>query len=92
MSGSSAAASYRSFEERLISRTVLQELLQSGALIAIDPDFERSIASRRTLLDTRLAAVDAKAKDGFAARRRRRHLQPRDFSTQLLIGVVFIIK
>ena len=54
---------YRSFEEHLISREVLQELLQSGTLpVAVDPDFERFIASRRALLDARLAAVDAKAK------------------------------
>jgi hypothetical protein len=54
---------YRSFEERLISREALHELLQSGALpVAIDPDFERFIAGRRAQLDARLAAVDAKAK------------------------------
>ena len=42
---------YRSFEERLISREVLQELQQSGTLpVAVDADFERFIASRRVLL------------------------------------------
>src|SRR5271154_2894103 len=57
---------YRSFEERLISREVLQELQQSGTLpIAVDADFERFIASRRVLLDARLAAVEAKAKGGL---------------------------
>ena len=57
---------YRSFEERLISRETLQELLQSGTLpVAVDPDFERFIAGRRTLLDARLTAIDAKAKDGL---------------------------
>jgi TnpA family transposase len=58
---------YRSFEEHLISREVLQELLlQSGTLpVAIDPDFERFIAGRRALLDARLAAVDAKATGGL---------------------------
>jgi len=57
---------YRSFEERLISREVLQELLQSGTPpVAVDPDFERFIAGRRALLDARLAAVDAKAKGGL---------------------------
>ena len=57
---------YRSFEERLISRKVLQELLQSGSLpVAVDPDFERFIAGRRALVDARLAAVDAKAKGGL---------------------------
>ena len=50
----------------LISREVLQELLQSGSLpVAVDPDFERFIAARRALLDARLAAVDAKAKGGL---------------------------
>jgi TnpA family transposase len=59
---------YRSFEERLISREVLQELLQSSTPpVAVDPDFERFIAGRRALLDTRLRAVDAKAKDGLLA-------------------------
>src|SRR5277367_799697 len=57
---------YRSFEERLISREVLEELLQSGSLpVAVDPDFEHFIAGRRALLDARLAAVDAKAKGGL---------------------------
>ena len=57
---------YRSFEERLISRETLQELLQSGTLpVAVDADFERFIAGRRALLDARLAAVDAKAKGGL---------------------------
>jgi hypothetical protein len=57
---------YRSFEERLISREVLQELLQSGTPpVAVDPDFERFIAGRRAQLDARLAAVDAKAKGGL---------------------------
>jgi len=57
---------YRSFEERLISREVLQELLQSGTLpVSVDRDFERFIAGRRALLDERLAAIDAKAKGGL---------------------------
>ena len=57
---------YRSFEERLISREILQELLQSGTPpVAVDPDFERFIADRRALLDARLTAIDAKAKDGM---------------------------
>src|SRR5271169_1024026 len=57
---------YRSFEERLISRDLLEELLQSGSLpVAVDPDFEHFIAGRRALLDARLAAVDAKAKGGL---------------------------
>jgi hypothetical protein len=57
---------YHSFEEHLISREVLRELLQSGTLpIAIHPDFECFIASRRALLDARLAAVGAKAKGGL---------------------------
>ena len=32
--------------------------------IAVEPDFEQFIAGRRTLLDARLAAVEASAKDG----------------------------
>ena len=35
--------------------------------VAVDPDFERFIAGRRTRLDARLAAVDAKAKGGLLA-------------------------
>ncbi len=57
---------YRSFEERLISEDTLNELQQAGTLpIAVEPDFEQFIAGRRTLLDARLAAVDARAKDGL---------------------------
>ena len=57
---------YRSFEEHLISREVQEEMLQTGILpVAVDPDFERFIESRHALLDARLAAVDAKAKDGL---------------------------
>ena len=60
---------YRSFEEHLISREALQELLQRDTLpVAVDPDFERFIAGRRALLDARLAAVDTKAKGRLAAR------------------------
>jgi len=33
--------------------------------IAVDPDSERFIAGRRTLLDERLAMIDAKAKGGL---------------------------
>ena len=57
---------YRSFEEHLISREALQELLENGTLpVAVDRDFERFIAGRSALLDARLAAVDAKAKGGL---------------------------
>ena len=57
---------YRSFEERLISAETLQELQQAGTLpIAVEADFERFIAGRRALLDERLTAVDARAKDGL---------------------------
>ena len=57
---------YRSFEEHLISREVQEEMLQTGILpVAVDPDFERFIESRHALLGARLAAVDAKAKDGL---------------------------
>ena len=57
---------YRSFEEHLISRKAHQEMLQNGILpVAVDPDFERFIASRRALLDARLAAINAKATGGL---------------------------
>src|SRR3954468_12884819 len=57
---------YRSFEERLISRETQRGMLESGSLpIAVDADFARFIAGRRTLLDARLAAIDAKAKGGL---------------------------
>jgi TnpA family transposase len=57
---------YRSFEERLISHETLQALVQSETLpVAVDADFDRFIAGRRTVLDQRLAAVDAQAKGGM---------------------------
>ena len=57
---------YRYFEERLISEDTLTQLQQAGTLpIAVEPDFEQFIAGRRTLLDARLAAVEARAKDGL---------------------------
>ena len=56
---------YRSFEERLISGETLQELQQAGTLpVAVEADFERFIAGRRAVLDERLAAIDARARDG----------------------------
>ena len=56
---------YRSFEERLISEETLNDLQLAGTLpIAVELDFEQFIMGRRTLLDARLAAVDARAKDG----------------------------
>jgi hypothetical protein len=56
---------YRSFEERLISAQTLYELQQAGTLpIAVEPDFERFIIGRQTLLDERLNAVDAQAAAG----------------------------
>lgn len=57
---------YRSFEERLISKQTLQDLLQAGALpVAVEADFERFIESRRIQLDERLTAIEARAKDGL---------------------------
>jgi TnpA family transposase len=57
---------YRSFEEHLISRETQREMLESGSLpIAVDADFACFIAGRRTLLDARLAVIDAKAKGGL---------------------------
>jgi len=59
---------YRSFEERLISTQALQTLQQSGTLpVVVDADFDRFIATRRALLDERLAATDARARDGLLA-------------------------
>jgi TnpA family transposase len=56
---------YRSFEERLISAETLRDLQQAGTLpVAVEADFEQFIASRRALLDERLAAIDARATDG----------------------------
>src|SRR5260370_29560938 len=60
-----ASRQYRSFEERLISAETLQELRQTDTLpIAIDPDFDRFIAGRETLLNERLNTVDAQAAAG----------------------------
>lgn len=57
---------YRSFEERLIPKETLRDLQQAGTLsVAVQTDFERFIASRRTLLEARLTAIDARAKDGL---------------------------
>jgi TnpA family transposase len=59
---------YRSFEERLISAQTLADLQQGGTLpIAVEADFERFIASRRSLLDERLAGVEVRAKGGTLA-------------------------
>lgn len=62
----SGSRQYRSFEERLISRQTLQDLRQAGTLpIAVESDFDRFIEERRVLLDTRLAAVNARAQEGL---------------------------
>ena len=56
---------YRSFEERLISAGVVRELQQAGTLpVAVEAEFERFIASRRTQLDERLKEVAACAAAG----------------------------
>jgi hypothetical protein len=56
---------YKSYEERLISTETLEKLRQSGDLpIAVEANFERFIAARRTLLDERMTAVDARAAEG----------------------------
>jgi hypothetical protein len=55
---------HRSFEERLLSRETVRELRQAGTLlVAIEMDFDKFIESRRSLLDKRMAAVDARARD-----------------------------
>jgi TnpA family transposase len=54
---------YRSFEERLISSQTLQDLQRSGTVpVAVEADFDRFIEARRTLLNERLTATDARAK------------------------------
>jgi TnpA family transposase len=54
---------YRSFEERLISKETVRELQQTNTLpVGVEADFERFIESRRTLLDERMTAVEARAK------------------------------
>ena len=56
---------YRSYEERLVSPETLENLKQSGDLpIAVEVDFDTFIASRQTLLDERMTAVDARAAEG----------------------------
>jgi hypothetical protein len=56
---------YQSYEERLISTETLEKLQQSGDLpIAVEANFETFIAARRTLLDERMTAVDARAAEG----------------------------
>ena len=56
---------YRSFEERLISRNSAGSAASGTLPVAVQTDFERFIASRRTLLEARLTAIDARAKDGL---------------------------
>src|SRR3954454_16540256 len=57
---------YRSFEERLISGETLAELQQARTPpVAVEADFERFIAGRHAVLDERLAAIDARARDGL---------------------------
>ena len=61
----SGSRRYRSFDERLISPETLQALHQAGTLpVAVETDFERFITGRRALLDERLIAVEARAKEG----------------------------
>ena len=55
---------YRSSEERLISKQTLQDLQQAGTLpIVVEADFERFIEGHHVLLNKRLTAIDASAKD-----------------------------
>ena len=61
----SGSRRYRSFDERLISKQTLEALQQANTLpVAVETDFEQFIAGRRTLLDKRLIAVEARAKEG----------------------------
>ena len=62
----SGSRQFRSFEERLIPKEAFTDMRNADALpVAVDADFERFIAGRRELLDGRLAAVNARAKDGL---------------------------
>lgn len=57
---------YRAFEDRLISIETLHTLQKnSGIPVAVEIDFEQFITQRRTRLDERLAAVDARARGGL---------------------------
>ena len=57
---------YRSFEERLLSKETLQDMLQTGTpTVSVEVDFDRFIGGRRALLDERLTAIDARAKGGL---------------------------
>ena len=57
---------HRSFEERLVSREAVEELRQAGTLpVATETNFDKFIESRSTLLNKRMAAVEALAKDGL---------------------------
>jgi TnpA family transposase len=57
---------HRSFEERLLSRETVEQLRQAGTLpVAVETDFDKFIESRRALLNRRMAAVDARARDGL---------------------------
>lgn len=55
---------YRSFEDHLMSPEAIDHLRAQGPLpLAIDTDVDQFLAQRRTLLDRRLAEIDAKAGD-----------------------------
>jgi len=57
---------HRSFEERLLSSETVEELRQAERLpVAVEADFDKFIESRRALLNRRMAAVDAHARDGL---------------------------
>ena len=57
---------HKAFEDRIISKETLQQMEVDGGIpVTIETDFEKFIAQRRTLLDTRMAAIDASAKGGL---------------------------
>jgi len=57
---------YRSYEERLILPDAMRAHQEAGTLpVAVETSFDTFIAARQALLDKRLAAVNARAKDGL---------------------------
>ena len=62
----SGSRQYKAFEDRLISKETLQEMqMDAGIPVAVEANFEKFIAQRRTQLDVRMAAIDASAKGGL---------------------------
>jgi hypothetical protein len=57
---------HKAFEDRIISMETLQQMQVDGGIpVAVETDFEKFIAQRRTQLDERMATIDASAKRGL---------------------------